>query len=85
MKIFGKERQSLRIRRAKAARALYMDGPGTEEVEITLLTENNELLTLQLPPQAVHQLVNELTDAYEAVCPPLTSGRGFARWEGMQL
>lgn len=84
MWIFGKERQSLRIRKACAARAKYMDGPGTEEVEVRLLTDDGHTLDLQLKPQAVHQLINDLATAYEAICPPITRGMGYARWEGMQ-
>lgn len=72
MKIFGKERESLRIKKAAAARALYMDGNGTQEIEIRLVTEDGDRLDLQIPFLMAPALIGQLTDAYEAIVPPLS-------------
>lgn len=84
--IFGKKRESLRIKKAKAARALYADGPGTEEIEVRLLTENGERLDLQFHHRAIPYLIGELTDAYESINPPLSRRHNYnAGWEGSEL
>lgn len=85
MKIFGKERQSLRIKKVKASRAVFMNDQGTQEIEVTVLTEDGEKLTLQMPPQLAHVLVREVGAAYEAINPPIHQGwgQGAAQWDGM--
>lgn len=83
MKIFGKNRETLRIKRIKACRALYMDGPGTQEIEIKFMTEDGETLVLQMHHFLAPNLIGELTDSYEAIVPPLhRRGNGQASWEG---
>lgn len=83
MRIFGKERQSLRVKKVKAARALYALGEGYEEVEVTFVTEEGDRLTLQIPHRRVPALIGELTDAYEAINVPLHHRRNFqAGWDG---
>ena len=83
MRIFGRERQSLRIKKLRAVRALYADGPGTEEIHIELLTETGEKLALQFHHRSVPALIGELTDAYEAINPPLSRRTNMAAgWDG---
>lgn len=83
MKIFGRVRDSLRIKKVKASRALYMDGPGTQEIEISLLTDDGERLDLQFPYHLAPQLIHELTSAYEAINPPISRGFNPASgWAG---
>lgn len=77
MKIFGKERESLRIKAARSCRALYMDGNGTEEIEIHLITDDGQRLDLQLPHRLAPALIGELTDAYEAINPPLSRRHNY--------
>lgn len=72
MRIFGKERQSLRVKKIRACRALYVDGDGTEEIEIHFITEEGQRLDLQIPHRAAPELIGQLTDAYEAINPPLS-------------
>ena len=72
MKIFGRERASLVIAQVRAVRALYADGPGTEQIEIHLRTPDGQRLDLQLHHRAIPHLIGELTDAYEAINPPLS-------------
>lgn len=72
MRIFGRERQSLRLKKVQATRALFMDGQGTQEIEIRLRTENGEELALQIPFLMAPELIGQLTDAYEAIVPPLS-------------
>jgi len=83
MRIFGKERQSLRIKKAVAARAVYDNGEGLQEIELRLLTEDGERLTLQIPPSLARKLTLELSSAYEAINPPLRSSRNAADFLGM--
>lgn len=83
MFIFGKKRESLRIKKSRACRALYVDGNGTEEIEVHLITEEGHRLDLQLPHRQVPALIGQLTDAYEAINVPLHYRRnGQAGWDG---
>lgn len=83
MKIFGRERASLKIKKVRAIRALYMDGPGTEEIEIHLLTDDNQRLDLQFSPKDIPNLIGQLTDAYEAINVPLSRrNNAAASWDG---
>lgn len=83
MRIFGKERASLVIKKVKAARALYVDGAGTEQIDIYLITADGERLDLQLNHRIVPHLIGELTDAYEAINPPLSRrNNAAASWDG---
>lgn len=83
MKIFGKERQSLRITKSRACRALYADGAGTEEIEVHLITEDGDRLDLQFHHRSIPQLIGQLTDAYEAINPPLSRRNNQAAgWDG---
>lgn len=83
MRIFGRNKESLRIKKVRAARCLYMDGPGTQEIEIRLMTEDGEILDLQLPFQVAPKLIGELTDAYESIVPPLSRRQNWqAGWSG---
>ena len=72
MKLFGKNKECLRIKKVRAVRCLYADGPGTEEIEIHLITEDGERLDLQLHHRLAPDLVSDLTNAYEAINPPLS-------------
>ncbi len=83
MKIFGKNKESLRIKKVRACRALYADGPGTEEIEVHLITADGERLDLQLHHRSVPELIGQLTDAYEAINPPLNRRNNpAAGWSG---
>lgn len=82
MRIFRKERESLRIKAIRACRAKYMDGNGTEEIEIHFITEDGERLDLQIPYRLVYNLVGDLKDAYEAINPPLSARNNrSATWD----
>lgn len=82
MRIFGKERQSLKIKAIRAVRAMYADGPGTQEVEIHFITEDGQRLDLQIPFQLAPDLIGDLTNAYEAISPPLSARRNrAASWD----
>lgn len=72
MKIFGKNRESLRIKKAQAARAIFVNGEGTQEIEIRLITEEGDRLDLQIPFLMAPSLIGQMTDAYEAIVPPLS-------------
>lgn len=83
MRIFGRERASLTISKSRAVRALYMDGPGTEQVEVHLLTDDGQRLDLQFRPNAIPDLISQLEGAYEAINPPLSRRRNAAaQWDG---
>lgn len=81
MFIFGKERQSLRIKKARAARAIFVNTE-TQEVEVQLLTDDGERLELQIPSSVAHTLIMHMTEAYLAINPPLRTGAA-ADWQGM--
>ena len=83
MKIFGRQRQSLLIEKCRAVRAKYADGPGTEQIEVHLLTSEGHRLDLQFHHRDIPALIGQLTDAYEAINPPLSRrSNTSASWDG---
>lgn len=82
MRIFRKERESLRVKKIKASRAVFID-LDHQEIEITFQTEEGDILTLQLPTRLAHVLISEATSAYLAINPPLRTGSDYATWDGM--
>lgn len=85
MFIFGKKRESLRIKKVQAARAVFMDGNGTEEIEIRLRTDDGERLDLQLPYRLAPRLVQELMIAHDAISPPMRLGQWNSQQQGMEI
>jgi hypothetical protein len=82
MRIFGKERQSLKVKAIRAVRAMYVNGDDTQEIEIHFITEDGERLDLQIPWRLAYNLVGDLKDAYEAINPPLSSRNNrSANWD----
>lgn len=84
MKIFGKRRESLRIKKIRASRAVFVN-QDVQEVEIQFVTEDGERLDLQMPSRLAPALIQELTIAYQAINPPLRSGSYESTWQGMEL
>ena len=82
--MFFKGKTNLRIKKIRAARAIFENELGTQEIELTVLTDNNERITFQMPPQLAHKLVTEVGSAYEAIAPRLFKGTDYATWDGMQ-
>lgn len=82
MRIFGKERQSLRIQKVKASRAVFIN-QDVQEVEISLITEDGERLDLQLPSRLAPKLIQEMMLSYQAIHPPIQTGGFQATWQGM--
>lgn len=83
MRIFGKERQSLTISKVRAARAVYATEAGTEQVEIHFITSDGHRLDLQFNQRLIPGLIGQLTDAYEAINPPLSRRHNAAAgWDG---
>lgn len=83
MKLFGKNKETLRIKKAAAARAVFVDTE-TTDMEIKLLTEDGEKLMLILPMSQAAALINDLHLAHTAANPPLFTGRHQSEWFGMQ-
>lgn len=83
MKIFGRNRESLRIKKVRASRAVFIN-QDVQEVEINLITEDGERLDLQLPSRLVPGLIQGLSIAYTAINPPLRSGDWQSSWQGME-
>ena len=82
MRIFGKERQSLRVKAIRAVRAMYVNGDDTQEIEIHFITDDGERLDLQIPWRQVYSLVGDLQSAYEAISPPLSARQNrSANWD----
>jgi hypothetical protein len=75
MKLWGKNRETVLIKKARAVRAIYSGETGStqsQEVSIDLITEDGEKLELRVPPLVVKKLIGEMTDAYNAINPPLS-------------
>lgn len=82
MLIFKKEREKLRIKKAAAARATFVNAD-VNEIEIKLKTEDNEILILELPLHVARALMRDTQIAYQAACPPLLTGFHQSEWMGM--
>lgn len=82
MKIFGRERESLRIKKIAAARAVYVNAD-VQEVEIKFKTEDNEILTLIVPSRLLRNLIRDLHVCHIAINPPLMTGQYQSQWQGM--
>ena len=82
MKLWGRNREVVKVQKAIASRVVF-HGIDHQEIELRLVTEDGEKLTLIIPPRIVHKLVGEISNAYEAVNPPLRRGSGPADFLGM--
>lgn len=83
MKIFGKNRDSLRIKKLRASRAVFVN-TDVQEVELSLMTDDNERLDLQIPDRLLGPLIQQLTISYNAIHPPINSQGSYqATWQGM--
>lgn len=85
MMLFGKKRESIRVAKIRASRAIYVrpGNPDEQEVELQLITEDGERLDLRMRTGVVRQLILDLNDSYEAIVPPLTRGNRNAGFLGM--
>lgn len=83
MKLFGREREMLRVKKAKSSRAVYVD-TDIQRVEIKLLVEDGQFLTLDMDLDTVHTMVIELSNAYSACRPGLSRGSYQSQWQGME-
>lgn len=81
---FFKGKESTKVRAIRAVRATYV-GPDHNEVHIEFLAEDKALpkLSLELTPTQTRTLITELSNAYEAINPPLYRGFGASSWDGM--
>lgn len=85
MKLFGKERESLRIKKIRASRAVIDHIEEKVECNVRLLTEDGELLDLIIPDSILPYFIQDLSITYEAIHPPLRSGNRQAQWNGMDI
>jgi hypothetical protein len=85
MRLFGKNRETLRIGKARACRAVYVrpGNPEEQEIEIQLITEDGERLDLRIKTKVAASLMLDMRDAYEAILPPMRRGNYAAGWQGM--
>ncbi len=83
MKIFGKERENLRVKKIRASRAVIALHEEVVECTISMITEDDERLDLVIPDKWLPFLIQDLTMTYEAIHPPLRSGSRQATWQGM--
>ena len=81
--VLFKGKTHLRLKRIRAARAIFESDLGHQEIELTVLTDDGDKIVFQMPPQLAHRLVNEISNAYEAINPPLRRGGEYAVWDGM--
>ena len=83
MRLFGRERDSLRVKKVRASRAVYQS-EDIQNVEIRLMTEEGQILDLILSSRSAATLHTELGTALEAIYPRLSRGSGYATWDGMR-
>ena len=67
-------KDSVKVKSIKASRAVY-ESEEIQRVEMTLVTEFGDKVTFEMTPQQCHRLVTDLTNAYEAIFPPIIRPR----------
>lgn len=82
MWIFGKERQSLRVKKIKAGRAVFINSD-VQELEIRFITEDGDELDLQIPNRLGPELIKDLMLSFQAANPPIRMGNYKSNWNGM--
>jgi 23S rRNA U2552 (ribose-2'-O)-methylase RlmE/FtsJ len=65
-----------------AARAVYIS-PDVQRIDLTVVLEGGHTLILDLHTEQAGRIIKELSDAYEAIHPRLTTGFSAASWRGM--
>lgn len=84
MKLFGRERETIKVKKVAAGRAVYQGVETTHtEIEIKLITTDGEKLMIQMPLQQAFHLIRDLHLSYQAAVPPLTMGNYQSQWQGM--
>jgi len=71
---FSRGRDSLKVKSIRGSRAVY-ESEEIQRVELKLETELGDKVTLEMTPQQCHRLVTDLTNAYEAIFPPIIRPR----------
>lgn len=86
MRLFGRERESLRIKKARGAKVVIQTVlDETIEINLRVITEDGEALDLVLPDRILPGIIQDLTIVYESIHPPLrTIGGRAAGWQGME-
>lgn len=76
MHLFRKlaQNQSVPLSKVNAVRAVYVS-PDLQEVHLTLTAESGEKVTYQVSVTLARQLIEEITQAYYAILPPLKTRR----------
>jgi len=80
---FFKGKEDTYVKKIRAVRAKYVD-PDHNEINIDFVNEAGAQLTLRLKPEQARTLINELSNAYEAINPPLRRGNNYSDWQGME-
>ncbi|HEV7949949.1 MAG TPA: hypothetical protein VGP24_09300 [Glaciihabitans sp.] len=84
MWLFGKNRETVKVKKIAAGRAVYQGVDTTQtEIEIKLITTDKERLTILVPLQQAMHLIRDLNISYQAAVPPLHTGRYESQWQGM--
>lgn len=84
MWLFGKNRETVKVRKIAAGRAIYQGVDLTHtEIEVKLRTDEGEKLTLLIPLQQANCLIRDLQISYSAAVPSSTTGRYESQWQGM--
>lgn len=64
------EKVDLDAKDIRATRAMYID-EDTQRVELTIDTSDNYRVTITMTPNQSRKLIEQLTQAYHAINPPL--------------
>ena len=65
------------VKEITASRAIYQEAVGVvPRVEISILTDRGEHLTIDLDHLQVASLIEQTMNAYNAIFPPLKTSRG---------
>ena len=68
------QKHSLRISKISGARAIY-ESEEIQRVELRCETRETDPFTLEMTPQQCAELIVQLTNAYEAIFPPIRRNR----------
>ena len=78
----NRQKEILRVEKVKVSRAVF-ESEEIQRADITLMVEGDNILKLEMTPDALHSLITQASATYYALRPALGRGGGMADWRGM--
>lgn len=84
MRLFGRERESIRVKKIRGSRAVIALHEEQVECNLRLVTEDGEVLDIIVPDKELPVLIQDLVITYQAIHPPIRFGNWNSQQDGMQ-